>query len=484
MDCDAPEPDWGDVLHGSLHCIKCAGVHRGLGVSTSFCRSLTMDNWTEANLVAMLLGGNRQLFSFFKRQQIENSDVEVLYKTKQAAYYRDQLAAQVEQTLAKRRQEKERSQEKHQRSHAHDEEEKRAAPDERRTSLVPKLVAHDFDVEIATESLGASLTRALPPPGVTPLKPRGGNGSWALVTRVRSGGVASRAGVEVGDYVVAMNGRSVADYDEFVSLFPRCPRPLRLTVRRFRSTSREPEKAPEPPDETFLCEFDDASLPMGFSIERDDATCAARVSKVAPGGKAAATGVAIGDIVVGLGNRQTPTYDVVIATLPLLPKPLVVKFARPHQPTKLEPNAVSKPPHLEPDRPVFKSTKSKVALSTVPPVATGSGGYGNSFRRHAEILTVPDPNARRSLGAYEDDREFDVEFSDGPLGMRIEERSGLVPITVVTHCDHDGQAFKHGVRLGCVVIGLNGEKYLSHAHTTSTLKFAKRPVRVRFRHCD
>ena len=32
-----------------------------------------MDNWTEANLLAMLLGGNRQLRSFFKRLPCGNN---------------------------------------------------------------------------------------------------------------------------------------------------------------------------------------------------------------------------------------------------------------------------------------------------------------------------------------------------------------------------------------------------------------------------
>ena len=38
-----------------------------------------------------------------------------------------------------------------------------------------------------------------------------------------------------------------------------------------------------------------------------------------------------------------------------------------------------------------------------------------------------------------------------------------------------------GVREGCTVVGINGEEYLSHAHTVATLKHAKRPVTVRFR---
>lgn len=451
MDCGAAEPDWGDVLHGSLHCIKCAGVHRSLGVSVSYCRSLTMDHWTEANLLAMLLGGNEQLTSFFRRQQIENSCPEALYKSKQAAYYREQLAAQVEETLAKRRRAKSSASEP-----------SLPPPKALRPATRSSFQAVDFDVQVNEESLGASLTRALPPPGVTPLKPTRGNGSWALVTRLRASGLASRSGVKVGDYVVAMNGRAVADYDEFVSLFPRCPRPLRLTVRRFRSTSREPEKAPEPTDE-IACVFDEEG-PMGFSIERDDAGCA-RVSKVAPGGRAATQGVRIGDLLVALGDRRTPAYDVAIAALPQVGRPVLVKFAK--------------------ATPRVAENEEPTPLARAPPSAAAAGGYGRSFRRPSalsvsDVLTVPD----RHLGDFEDDREFDVEFQDGSLGMRIEERSGLVPITVVVSCEPRGQAHRAGVRIGCVVIGVNGEKYLSHAHTTATLRHHRRPLHVRFRHSD
>lgn len=47
-----------------------------------------------------------------------------------------------------------------------------------------------------------------------------------------------------------------------------------------------------------------------------------------------------------------------------------------------------------------------------------------------------------------------------------------------------GQAVARGVREGCTVVGINGEEYLSHAHTVATLKHAKRPVTVRFRAPD
>ena len=68
--------------------------------------------------------------------------------------------------------------------------------------------------------------------------------------------------------------------------------------------------------------------------------------------------------------------------------------------------------------------------------------------------------------------------------MRIEERYGLVSLTVVTHVADGGQAHVAGVKVGCTLLGLNGERYLSHAHTSATLQYGKRPVKLRLRHCD
>ena len=57
-------------------------------------------------------------------------------------------------------------------------------------------------------------------------------------------------------------------------------------------------------------------------------------------------------------------------------------------------------------------------------------------------------------------------------------------MSVVTFIAPEGQAEAAGVTIGCTIIGVNGERFISHAHTVSTLRHAKRPVRVRFRHCD
>lgn len=46
-DCSSLDTDWGNVNHGTLICLDCAGKHRALGVHVSFIRSLYMDTWSE-----------------------------------------------------------------------------------------------------------------------------------------------------------------------------------------------------------------------------------------------------------------------------------------------------------------------------------------------------------------------------------------------------------------------------------------------------
>lgn len=54
-DCGAARPEWTVLQHGCLVCIRCAGVHRALGVHVSAVRSLLLDAGTRApGLVAAL----------------------------------------------------------------------------------------------------------------------------------------------------------------------------------------------------------------------------------------------------------------------------------------------------------------------------------------------------------------------------------------------------------------------------------------------
>lgn len=37
-----------------------------------------------------------------------------------------------------------------------------------------------------------------------------------------------------------------------------------------------------------------------------------------------------------------------------------------------------------------------------------------------------------------------------------------------------------GVEIGCIVVAINSEQYISHSHTVATLKHSKRPITVKF----
>ena len=85
------------------------------------------------------------------------------------------------------------------------------------------------------------------------------------------------------------------------------------------------------------------------------------------------------------------------------------------------------------------------------------------------------------IGALTNQDEVDITFMEGSLGMRLDERGGYVPVSVVTNVVPGGQADQAGVEVGCLVVGVNGERFLSHAHTIATLQHGKRPVKVRMR---
>ncbi|XP_078428774.1 ADP-ribosylation factor GTPase-activating protein AGD12-like isoform X2 [Wolffia australiana] len=58
-DCGAPDPKWASANIGVFICLKCCGIHRSLGSHISKVLSVTLDEWTEEEVEAMLeVGGN------------------------------------------------------------------------------------------------------------------------------------------------------------------------------------------------------------------------------------------------------------------------------------------------------------------------------------------------------------------------------------------------------------------------------------------
>ncbi len=45
-DCDAKGPRWASWNLGIFVCIRCAGIHRNLGVHISRVKSVNLDQWT------------------------------------------------------------------------------------------------------------------------------------------------------------------------------------------------------------------------------------------------------------------------------------------------------------------------------------------------------------------------------------------------------------------------------------------------------
>ncbi|XP_062162958.1 ADP-ribosylation factor GTPase-activating protein AGD12-like [Alnus glutinosa] len=58
-DCGAPDPKWASANIGVFICLKCCGVHRSLGTHISKVLSVTLDEWSDDEIDAMVeVGGN------------------------------------------------------------------------------------------------------------------------------------------------------------------------------------------------------------------------------------------------------------------------------------------------------------------------------------------------------------------------------------------------------------------------------------------
>jgi hypothetical protein len=93
VDCGNLNPEWASVTYGALLCVRCSGRHRSYGVATSRVRSISMDAWSQSQVLALLEGGNEQLQHFFERHQMGNDSPKSSqrYHTKAALFYRTNL---------------------------------------------------------------------------------------------------------------------------------------------------------------------------------------------------------------------------------------------------------------------------------------------------------------------------------------------------------------------------------------------------------
>nr|CAG4650173.1 EOG090X06Q2 [Sida crystallina] len=81
VDCDSKGPRWASWNLGIFLCIRCAGIHRNLGVHISRVKSVNLDSWTPEQVVSLQQMGNSRaravyeanLPDNFKRPQTDSS---------------------------------------------------------------------------------------------------------------------------------------------------------------------------------------------------------------------------------------------------------------------------------------------------------------------------------------------------------------------------------------------------------------------------
>ena len=96
-DCGMERPKWASLNNGIFLCLKCAGIHRSLGVDISTIRSLQIDSWTDKQILYLSQGGNLKFKQNLEEFGIDpKTQVEYKYKCKASDYYRKYLKNLVE----------------------------------------------------------------------------------------------------------------------------------------------------------------------------------------------------------------------------------------------------------------------------------------------------------------------------------------------------------------------------------------------------
>lgn len=72
VDCDAKGPRWASWNIGVFLCIRCAGIHRNLGVHISRVKSVNLDTWTPQQVVSLQQMGNSRARAVYEANLPDN----------------------------------------------------------------------------------------------------------------------------------------------------------------------------------------------------------------------------------------------------------------------------------------------------------------------------------------------------------------------------------------------------------------------------
>ncbi|KAM0745886.1 Arf GTPase activating protein, partial [Meredithblackwellia eburnea MCA 4105] len=65
-DCKRNDPRWASTNLGCFMCIRCSGIHRGMGVHITRIKSVDLDTWTPAQIELIQRWGNARANAYWE----------------------------------------------------------------------------------------------------------------------------------------------------------------------------------------------------------------------------------------------------------------------------------------------------------------------------------------------------------------------------------------------------------------------------------
>jgi hypothetical protein len=218
--------------------------------------------------------------------------------------------------------------------------------------------------------------------------------------------------------------------------------------------------------------------PLGLTLSTNSHN-EAEVIRLRSDGTAVKEGVQIGDVVVFINGTQIHGHEEAMQVIGAAIYPLSISFRRSAKGIVAESSEVLMRNSKMIANQLMDTmglSKDSILSSSKTTRLANSRANGNSTNSPSSLH----PTIRARLNVNPGPSQFDVHFDQEDLGFRVQERIGAQIVSVVTEVIDKGEANSKGVSIGCVIVGINFEPYLSHAHTVATLKYSKPPVVIRF----
>jgi hypothetical protein len=254
----------------------------------------------------------------------------------------------------------------------------------------------------------------------------------------------------------------------------------------------------------YLVEF--LRPPLGLTLARGK-DGSAEVTKIKADGQATALGIMVGDTIISVADVKVNSYHEAMATIDksTYPLTLILERGAVHALLHQTGNAVLKGSTIITstirdelglakksilDVPASERLANRSSEKAKEGIISSKDNRSTAFRKPSKRTLPIDPA---------NEKEYDVTFTEvgsrltsysktislmvlmqGELGLRLEEQFvGAAAVSVVVQVSANSQAHVKGVHMNSFVVGMNGEYFISHAHTIACLKHT-RPIRVRF----